>query len=607
MTDVAKRMLLALWVLMLAACSSSDDEPAGGSGTPARGSLIQNPPARIASFTASNLFAVMSASTAGQQILQLIAGPRCDIDVHQLQYNTVDQAGQPTTASGALMVPTGSDPACQGPRPIVVYAHGTQVERAYNIANLTDEDNVEGLLIALVFAAHGDIVVAPNYAGFDTSALTHHPFLNADQQSKDTADALTAARSALPTRFMPGVTDSGRLFITGYSQGGYVAMATHRLLQQSGLPVTASAPMSGPYALGATGDAFFYGQVGRSAPLFVTYAATGYQRAYGNIYTTPTDLFEARYATGIETLLPTTGTRSELFAQGKLPSDQLFSSTPPDPAYAPYTPATTPANLAPVFALGFGPENLVTNAYRLAYLQDAQAHPDGGFPNTTDGRPAADRRRRVFDKPSRPTTSAIGFPSSPVLLCAGNEDPTVFYLNTQLMQGYWSANGATAPIRVLDVDSDVTLGDPYAALKAGFAPQSKRWRLMRSPQGATDGGAAAVAAAYHSALVPPFCLSAVQSIFDETVVRRRIVDARRGLTRTLSGRREGSLLRSVRGRRRPTLFAARRPARRFRLKATDLVDAPICASVPDLPQRNRETLTVPASSIAYLRARGSLA
>jgi hypothetical protein len=32
-------------------------------------------------------------------------------------------------------------------------------------------------------------------------------------------------------------------------------------------------------------------------------------------------------------------------------------------------------------------------------------------------------------------------------------------------------------------------------------------------QGAHDGGAAAVADAYHSTLVPPFCLSAVKSFF----------------------------------------------------------------------------------------------
>jgi hypothetical protein len=32
--------------------------------------------------------------------------------------------------------------------------------------------------------------------------------------------------------------------------------------------------------------------------------------------------------------------------------------------------------------------------------------------------------------------------------------------------------------------------------------------------GATDGGDAAVLAAYHAGLVPPFCLTAVKSFFD---------------------------------------------------------------------------------------------
>jgi dipeptidyl aminopeptidase/acylaminoacyl peptidase len=43
-------------------------------------------------------------------------------------------------------------------------------------------------------------------------------------------DALTAARSALPINPALLTTDSGRLFITGYSRGGYVAMATHRAM-----------------------------------------------------------------------------------------------------------------------------------------------------------------------------------------------------------------------------------------------------------------------------------------------------------------------------------------------------------------------------------------
>jgi predicted esterase len=455
----------------------------------------------------------MASVPEAQQLLELISPPKCGIDIHYLQYNTVDPAGAATTASGAMMIPTGADPACQGPRPIVVYAHGTQVERALNQANITDEDNLEALLAAVVFTAQGYVLVAPNYAGFDSSTLSYHPYLNADQQSKDVADALTAARSALPTSFAPSVSDSGKLFVTGYSQGGHVAMATHRLLQQSGATITASAPMSGPYALAAFADAVLYGQVSRTTPLFLTYMAVGYQRAYGNIYTTPTDMFEARYATGIESLLPSAVPRTQLFAEGKLPRDQLFSGTPPDPSYAQYTPATTPANLAHVFAAGFGPDNLVTNSFRLAYLQDAQANPDGAFPAVTDGRPAANPAnglRQAF----KTNDLRNWTPTSPVLLCAGNEDPTVLYMNTQLIQDYWTANGVTAQIRVLDLDSSISLDDPYAARKLGFAAAKQAIAAAAVSGGATDNGRAAVTEVYHSTLVPPFCLSAAKSYFD---------------------------------------------------------------------------------------------
>lgn len=510
------RLIAATSVLaLLAGCggnggdSQSDEQT---SSAPPRGSLIENPPRRLVSLSASDLTTLLTATAQGRQLLEFVSPPRCGIDIHQLRYHTVDPVSQPTTASGALMIPTGGDAACQGARPIVVYAHGASVERSYNIADVLDGDNVEGLLMAFAFAARGYIVVAPNYAGFDSSTLNHHPFLNADQQSKDTFDALIAARSALPTSTASGTTYSDGLFITGYSQGGFVAMATHRLLQRSGVAVTASAPMSGPYALAAFADAVFYGQVVRSAPLFLTYLATGYERAYGDVYAGPGDVFEARYATGIETVLPTAGTRSDLFAQGRMPVDQLFSSTPPDPAFAPYTPAATPADLAHVFARGFGPDHLITNTFRLAYLQDAQVNPDGGFPTLTNGMPAAtpaNGLRRAFKANDLRTWT----PTAPVFLCAGNEDPTVLYLNTQLMRGYWTATGA-ASVSLLDLDSDLAPGDPDALRKLAFAAAKEAIAQEAIANGAADGGAAAVAEAYHSTLVPPFCLSAVQSFFD---------------------------------------------------------------------------------------------
>lgn len=506
---------------MLAACSNNDDNDEGSESQepppppPAQtaGTLVENPPPRLVSFSVDDLIAAVNVNSTAGEILDLIVDPECGVDVHQIRYNTLDPAQAATISSGALMIPTGTNAACQGARPMLVYTHGTSAEKSYNIADLTNSDNAEGLLIAAAFAAQGYIVVAPNYAGFDTSTLPYHPYLHAEQQAKDTFDALTAARSALPTSTAPTITDGGQLFITGYSQGGHVAMATHRLMQTNGATVTASAPMSGPYALAAFGDAMFQGQVINSAPLLLSWTMTTYQRIYGNIYSSPTDAFDARYATGIDALLPTTGTRSQLYEQALLPREQLFSSTPPDPAYAAYTPATTPADLAHVFARGFGPEALITNSFRLSYLQDSLAQPDGGFPTVTDGRPAA--------APTNPLRVALKAndlrtwtPTAPVLLCAGHDDPTVLYMNTELMQQYWTAGGVTAEIRVLDVDDDPSIDDPDAALKLGFNTAKESVALAAVAGGATDGGAAAVADAYHSSLVPPFCLAAAQSYFD---------------------------------------------------------------------------------------------
>ena len=100
--------------------------------------------------------------------------------------------------------------------------------------------------------------------------------------------------------------------------------------------------------------------------MVATLLLTAYQKSYGNIYSAATDVFAAQYAPGIATLFPSTMSRSQIYAAGLLPQTALFDSTPPTPAYAAMTPATTPAVLAPVFAQGFGPDGLITNAYRLS-------------------------------------------------------------------------------------------------------------------------------------------------------------------------------------------------------------------------------------------------
>jgi len=509
-----KRSFPVLFAALLLACGGGGG---GGDGmsmsaaaaAPPRGTLLQSPPELLSTLTTSSLLGQLNLA-ANLPLLSLSGAPVCDILMYHIEFATVGAVNEPTTASGALLVPTGLGANCTGKRPIVLYAHGTTTDRAFN---MTDWQNAETLFLAAIYASQGYIVVAPNYAGFDTSTLGYHPYLIADQQSKDMIDALTAARSALPLASATLTRDNGQLFITGYSQGGYVAMATHRAMQAAGMTVTASAPMSGPYALAAFVDAVFYGEVNGDAPISSTLLLTAYQRAYGNIYAGAVDVFEPQYANGIDSLLPSTTPRSQLYAQGKLPEYALFSATPPAPAFAGITPPQSPANLAEVFALGFGAGNLLQNSYRLSYLQDAQANPDGGFPTITTGIAAP--------APGLPWRQALQLndlrnwvPTVPVLLCGGDADPLVFWLNTALMQNYWAAHAPpSASIGVLDLESAVVSNDPFGNLKQGFEAAKALIAANAVAQGATDGGALAVAEAYHATLVAPFCFTAVRSFF----------------------------------------------------------------------------------------------
>jgi alpha/beta superfamily hydrolase len=514
MQRVKRYFTVYLGSALLAACGGgggdSGGTPNSGAATsPPRGTLLQSPPALLSTVTAPALLLELNVA-ANLQLLSLSGAPVCDILTYHIEYTTVGGANEATTASAALMVPTGLGSICTGKRPIVLYAHGTTTDRAFDMTNM---QNAETLFLAALFASQGYIVVAPNYAGYDTSTLSYHPYLIADQESKDMIDALTAARTALPLASATLTKDGGQLFITGYSQGGYVAMATHRAMQTAGMQVTASAPMSGPYALAAFVDAVFYGQVNGDATVSSTLLFTAYQKVYGDIYSNAEDVFEPPYAAGIESLLPSTTPRSQLYAQDKLPEYAMFSPTPPNPALADITPPTTPANLAPVFALGFGAGNLIQNSFRLGYLQDAEQNPDGGFPAVTTGTAAA--------APGLPLRQALQMndlrdwvPAAPLMLCGGANDPIVFWFNAQLMLNYWSSRApASASIAALDLESPLSSNDPSASLKQGFQVAKQLVAADAVAQGATDGGALAVAEAYHAELVAPFCFTAVRSFF----------------------------------------------------------------------------------------------
>lgn len=503
-------LAVAVFCLGLTGCGSDTASATLNTGTE-RGTLLYDPPFRVASLNAQDLAAQLAAVPAAAALLPLTGAPACGVDVYHMQYNTVGGAGETTTASGALIVPTGSAAGCSGPRPMVLYAHGTSADKNLNLADITNPDNGEGVLITAMFAAHGFIVVAPNYAGYDTSSLPYHPYVNADQQSKDMIDALAAARAALPHTMSSATSDNGKLLITGYSQGGYVAMATHRALQAAGVPVTASAPMSGPYALEAYVDAIFFGTVPLGSTEFTPLLATSYQKSYGNLYTNPTQLFEATYATHIEGLLPSTTPLSTIYSSGKLPQLALFNSTTPMTGDATLDAALAVPASPPFAALGFGPSNLITNDFRVNYVLDALANPDGAVPSPQPNVPVAMASQNPLRQDVQKNDLRNWAPQAPMLLCGGDQDPTVFFsINTGTMAQFWAPLVQAGLVTVLDVNATPT--DP----NSDFAPLQVAFQGQLAQLLATQGQQA-VYASYHGVLVPPFCAAAVRGFFTKVL------------------------------------------------------------------------------------------
>jgi dienelactone hydrolase len=242
--------LLAVWLSFatLTGCGSDDGSGAGSDagGDPAAARAPSDARGEVLSSAMTGRLAAAELDQAATEagLLEAAGAARCDVEVRALLHRTVGTRGEPALASGALLVPSGPD--CPGPFPLVAYARGTEDDRSRRLADPGDR---ETRLLATMFAAQGYAVVATDYLGYAGSDYAFHPYLHAETEASTVIDSIRAARHELREL---GVPLGDALFVTGYSQGGHAATATHRAIERErpqGLSITASAPMSGPYDL----------------------------------------------------------------------------------------------------------------------------------------------------------------------------------------------------------------------------------------------------------------------------------------------------------------------------------------------------------------------
>lgn len=527
----------------LAACGSDNDStttPPAKTGVASlpTGNLIKDP-LTTKNLTASALTQLFN--TTDPDFSKVAATPKCGVRVEYMQYDTVDVKGNKTDATGAVFIPTGTDASCSGNRPIVLNAHGTATTKAYNFAEVGNANNEAGpaaTLLAALFAGQGYVVVSPNYAGYDKSSLAYHPYLNAQQQSHEMADALKAGREVIRrTGSATNVADNGKLFITGYSQGGYVTMATTRYLETLKEPVTAALPISGPYAMEAFGDVVFGGKVMLGATFFAPLMARNYQEQYGNIYAKPSDMFAPANADEIPSLLPSASmTDMQLISSGKLPASAMFQKAPTGNSTLD---AISPSD--PAFSFGFDTTHyLVKNDYRLEYLADAQKNVDWAVPYLQGYTNYSPVPATLPEHPLRKALKANDLrgylPTMPVIMCGGNQDPMVFFdVNSSLMKKLWDTDtNKTSATKLGIIDIDITnratrqkpvyqtlgfdtvnnnsIQSQSEKMQAGFASKVQNIAAIAAANGGNPSQA--VAMQYHG-LVTPYCMGVAQTLFSQ--------------------------------------------------------------------------------------------
>ncbi|KAB7772312.1 alpha/beta hydrolase family protein [Xanthomonas maliensis] len=292
--------------------------PTLGAAAPARGTLLNsNVLTRYTHQAIGHLDtnAVATAATAASK-----TAPSCDVSVVELTYATVGVDGEPATASAALLVPQGAQ--CHGPYPLLGWGDGTETQRSAEQAKDIRRAKGDDPLVTQ-FAAHGYVVVSTDYLGLGKSNYAYHPYLHAASEASAIIDSLRAARAYLQKQQVPL---SGKVMLSGNSQGGHAALAAQREIEthlSHEFNLVASAPISGPYALEQT---FVDSWSGRNAVgestfglVLASYAIVGMQHVYQNIYSAPQQVFQDPWAGKVESLFPGVYSTEDL-ALGILPT-----------------------------------------------------------------------------------------------------------------------------------------------------------------------------------------------------------------------------------------------------------------------------------------------
>lgn len=260
-----RSFLACVSLVVLSACGGGSG---GSAGTPVTTQPVEDPnPAGAGQWQTVSFLKTIVVADISRALPAQVAGnfrPRYAVDTYKLTYRSSDADGNPVIASALLALPQKPAGSIS---PLLSYQHATIKQNAEAPSNAANPDQV-----AVWYASLGFIVNAADYVGYGTSNSSSHAYLMAKPSALPVLDLLTASARWRKSR---GFSDNGQLFMTGYSEGAYVTLASLKQLSlQAGPKVDAGFVGAGPYNVKLTLDALL-DQVRQQNPLLAKILTPG--------------------------------------------------------------------------------------------------------------------------------------------------------------------------------------------------------------------------------------------------------------------------------------------------------------------------------------------
>jgi dienelactone hydrolase len=243
MTSLHRVLVLALLPLLLLPGMAAAQSTPGPVGVP---SGVQYE--LLARWDVDRLDRILATDTPAFAGIPVAYTPaRNPVRLYRITYPSVipERGNRPTVATGLLAVPDTGGTSF----PMISYQHGT-VYGKHEVPSFVGQSPETQLMLAQ-FAGQGYVLVGADYFGLGDSREPEGYMVKTSHQQA-TADMLVAARAVLAHL---GIA-TPKLFLGGWSQGGFVTLALLEKLEAEGVPVQAAATASAPADISAALNGF---------------------------------------------------------------------------------------------------------------------------------------------------------------------------------------------------------------------------------------------------------------------------------------------------------------------------------------------------------------